>query len=92
MSCRHSRAVQAAVKAGGGVLTDVHQPLIILCEELAAQMDAADGESSTRLSAAYLSALKDLGRALANVRPQEAPDALAALKAKRGKTARQGLG
>ncbi len=83
MTGRHTKAVSAAVKAGEGILSPVHEPLIQLVTELAAQMDAAGGESSTRLSAAYLSALKDLGRALANVHPQEAPDAIDELKAKR---------
>jgi hypothetical protein len=61
----HGRAMNLAIKAGKGTLTDAHAPLLALCKELATQMDAADGDPSTRLTAAYLSALKDLARALA---------------------------
>lgn len=39
-----------------------HAALAELCRTLAAQMDAAGDEPSTRLTAAYLSALKDVAR------------------------------
>lgn len=60
-------ALERTIAAGAGVLTDKHAALLALCRELAGQMDDAetDGGPSTRLIAAYLSALKDLGRALA---------------------------
>jgi hypothetical protein len=60
-------ALERTIKAGVGILTDKHAALLALCRELAGQMDDAGYEAgpSTRLSAAYLSALKDLGRALA---------------------------
>lgn len=84
MTSRHTEAVKAAVKAGEGILSPAHQPLIILITELAEQMDAAGGESSTRLSAAYLSALKDLSRALASKAPEaKGLDEIDELKAKR---------
>jgi hypothetical protein len=85
---RHTEAVRAAVKAGEAVLSPAHAPLIALITELAEQMDAAGGESSTRLSAAYLSALKDLSRALA-VKVTETPgvDEIDELKAKRRRRA-----
>ena len=60
-------SLERSIAAGAGVLTDKHAALLALCRELAGQMDEAAYEAgpSTRLSAAYLSALKDLGRALA---------------------------
>lgn len=62
-------ALEATIAAGAGILTDKHAALLALCRQLADQMDGAayddDGGPSTRLAAAYLSALKDLGRALA---------------------------
>lgn len=60
-------ALERTIAAGAGTLTDKHAALLALCRELAGQMDDAgtDGGPSTRLIAAYLSALKDLGRALA---------------------------
>jgi hypothetical protein len=60
-------ALERTIKAGAGILSDKHAALVALCRELAGQMDDAgyDVGPSTRLSAAYLSALKDLGRALA---------------------------
>lgn len=59
--------MERTITAGAGILTDRHAALLALCRELAGQMDDAGYEAgpSTRLSAAYLSALKDLGRALA---------------------------
>jgi chaperonin GroEL (HSP60 family) len=81
---RHVKAVREAVKAGEGTLSPANAPLIALISELAEQMDAAGGESSTRLSAAYLSALKDLSRALASkATGNPGVDAIDELKAKR---------
>lgn len=40
-----------------------HAALVELCRTLARQMDAAGEDPSTRLTAAYLSALKDVTRA-----------------------------
>lgn len=45
-------------------MTAAHKPLMELCRTLAAQMDHAGPDASTRLTAAYLSALKDLNRIL----------------------------
>lgn len=61
------KALERTIAAGAAVLTDRHAALLALCRELAGQMDdtASDTGPSTRLIAAYLSALKDLGRALA---------------------------
>lgn len=81
----HGRAMNLAIKAGRGKLTDAHAALLALCKELAAQMDAADSEPSTRVTAAYLSALKDLARALAVKQAGSAPvqGKLAAMRALR---------
>lgn len=59
-------ALERTIAAGANVLTDRHAALLALCRELAGQMDgdSPDSVPSTRLIAAYLSALKDLGRAL----------------------------
>lgn len=59
------KALEKTIKAGAGILTDQHAALLAFCRQLADQMDASgDDGPSTRISAAYLSALKDLTRAL----------------------------
>jgi hypothetical protein len=65
----HRRAVDRTIRAGNGVLGDRDAALVELCRTLADQMDVpgADGPS-TRLSAAYLSALKDLRRVMEPVK------------------------
>jgi hypothetical protein len=45
-----------------------HEALVGLCELLAEQIDDAGATASNRLTAAYLSALKDLGRILTDSR------------------------
>ena len=57
-------AVEAAITETGLARLDRYAPLLELCRVLARQMDGAGDAPSTRLSAAYLSALKDLGRAV----------------------------
>lgn len=81
---KHQRAVASAVRSGEGVLTAAHAPLVELCKVLAVQMDAAgpDGPSA-RLAAAYLSALKDLTRALSGLRTPSTTSKLARLRAVR---------
>lgn len=68
---RHSKAIEAAIASGKSRLSDDQAPLVELCRVLADQMDTAgtDGPSS-RLAAAYLSALKDLSRALSSIKPR----------------------
>ncbi len=84
MGTTHRSAVEQAIQAGRGALTDVHAPLLELCRTLSDQVDEAgeDGPSS-RLAAAYLSALKDLSRALAQPRKEESTGKLAELRAAR---------
>lgn len=60
----HRKAIDKAVRSEAVLRTSRYAPLVELCRVLADQMDAAGDEPSTRLSAAYLSALKDLGRAV----------------------------
>lgn len=62
---KHSTALESAFKGAGLRLKATDKPLMELCRTLAAQMDEAGAEPSTRLTAAYLSALKDLRRAVA---------------------------
>ncbi len=79
---RHEAAVEAAIKAAGNRLSDCDRPLIELCRVLAAQMDDAGTNPSTRLTAAYLSGLKDLRRALVTgADPATANNRLAQLRA-----------
>jgi hypothetical protein len=68
---RHAKAIEAAIASGKSRLSDDQAPLIELIRVLADQMDAAgtDGPSS-RLAAAYLSALKDLSRSLSSITPR----------------------
>ncbi len=79
----HRQAVERAIEGGRRCLTEANEPLLELCRTLAVQVDEAgeDGPSS-RLAAAYLSALKDLSRALAQPR-KEPTGKLAELRAAR---------
>ncbi|MBT2566570.1 hypothetical protein J7I84_08700 [Arthrobacter sp. ISL-85] len=61
----HLAAVEASITAAADALNGRHAALLQLVRTLARQMDAAGADPSTRLSAAYLSALKDLGRVIA---------------------------
>lgn len=87
---RHAKAIEAAIASGKARLSDDQAPLVELCRVLADQMDAAGAEGpSSRLAAAYLSALKDLARALASIKPRmEDTGKLAQLR--RDRTARPG--
>lgn len=78
----HLEAVEVSVTAAGSALDGRHAALLQLVRTLARQMDSAGGEPSTRLSAAYLSVLKDIGRAVAAVPvPAEQPgNGLAAVR------------
>lgn len=77
---RHGRAIEAAIRHGSVALTDGHQPLLELCRDLAEQMDAAGADGpSARLSASYLSALKDLSRATSNAGPKVRTSSLSRL-------------
>lgn len=51
-------ATIAAIRPGAR-----HAALVALCRDVANQMDAAAGSPTNRLSAVYLSCLKDLARA-----------------------------
>lgn len=63
MSTPNTDAVNAMVTANPVLESAENGPLRVLALTLAGQMDAAEGEPSTRLSAAYLSVLKDLNKA-----------------------------
>ncbi len=80
----HRKAVEAAITASGHRLNSTHGPLLELCRTLSSQMDAAGEEPSTRLSAAYLSALKDLTRAQAASSETPASGKVAKLRALHG--------
>jgi hypothetical protein len=78
---QHLTALEAAFKGAGLRLKATDKPLMELCRTLAAQMDEAGSEPSTRLTAAYLSALKDLRRAVAESTAQTTkPGKLAELR------------
>ena len=74
-------ALETTIAAGRDCLGDRHAALLELCRVLADQMDAA-GESgpSGRVVASYLSALKDLGRALGKAVPKSTGGKLALLQ------------
>ena len=75
-------ALETTIAAGQGTLGDRHAALVELCRVLADQMDAAgDAGPSGRVVASYLSALKDLGRALGNAAPGSTGGKLAHLRA-----------
>ncbi len=78
----HRDAVERAIDAGHRSLTDANGPLLELCRTLSDQVDEAGEKGpSSRLAAAYLSALKDLARALAQPRKEEPTGKLAELRA-----------
>ena len=65
MSSLNINALEAAIKGAGTGIPAAYLPLLELCRALARQMDTASVEGpSSRLSAAYLSALKDLSKIL----------------------------
>lgn len=61
---KHIEAFNKAVEESRIDHARGYAPLIELCRTLAGQMDAAGTDPSTRLTAAYLSALKDFRRAV----------------------------
>lgn len=81
----HRDALERTIVGGADVLADdQHAALVALCRSLADQMDDAEpnGGPSTRLVAAYLSALKDVWRVLAEKRAGVEPSGtLAVLRA-----------
>lgn len=83
----HLEAVEATICAASTVLGGRQAALLQLVRTLAQQMDTAGPDPSTRLSAAYLSALKDLGRVLATgPEPTAKPrSALAAVRSMRAR-------
>ena len=60
----HSEALERQLEAAGAVFQRRLSATVTLARALAAQLDAAGPEPSTRLSAAYLSVLKDINRAM----------------------------
>lgn len=79
----HADALTAQVSAAPVLNEPAHAATLNLARTLAAQMDAAGADPSTRLSAAYLSVLKDLGRIAAtksNAKSSEKSTRLRALR------------
>lgn len=85
----HLQALNDAVTPVGDHLRPHHWPVVELARTLASQMDAAGADPSTRLSAAYLSALKDFQRIMAGFPDDDAEDPVLALKRKRRERAAQ---
>lgn len=79
----HLEAVEATITAAGTIMDGRHTALIQLVRTLAGQMDAAGADPSTRLSAAYLSTLKDLGRVMAVRAPGKPGNSLDELRQRR---------
>ena len=77
---KHAEAIEAAITECRLSTTPQFAPLLELCRTLAAQMDTAGAEPSTRLTAAYLSALKDLRRAALEVPPRVEANSLTRLR------------
>ncbi|MDQ0633346.1 hypothetical protein QFZ40_001255 [Arthrobacter pascens] len=77
---KHLDAVEATITAAGSILNGRHTALVELVRTLAGQMDAAGADPSTRLSAAYLSTLKDLGRVMATATPTKGSNSLDELR------------
>lgn len=65
---KHIIAVEKAIRAAAGQLSDTDAPLLEALRVMARQMDAAGNDPSTRLTAAYLSAQRDFQRVIATTR------------------------
>ena len=94
----HREALDESLDGSGLHSRREHAALVALCRTLAKQMDAAGDEPSTRLTAAYLSCLKDVRRAITELPPvRTTPNRLDQIRAVREmprpskKTARDGL-
>ena len=80
----HREALEEALEESGLRSRREHAALVALCRTLAVQMDDAAAGPSTRLTAAYLSALKDVRRAITELPPvRTAPNRLDQLRARR---------
>lgn len=77
-------ALEATIEASQDILNDRHAALLSLCRLLAKQVDEGGAGVSTRLTAAYLSALKDLSRIIQGAAPRPAMNELARIRASRG--------
>ena len=77
----HLEAINQAMTSSRLTEYQEHAPLVELCRTLARQMDAAGDEPSTRLSAAYLSALKDVRRATVTLPAKTSTSKLGHLRA-----------
>ncbi len=64
MSLSVSESLEVTIGSDPRLTQPRNAALISLCRLLARQVDDAGDDASTRLTAAYLSALKDLNRAL----------------------------
>ena len=65
-------ALEVTIKSDRRLSTDRHAALVALARVTADQVDQAGAEVSSRLIASYLSALKDIERALADKAPASA--------------------
>lgn len=89
MATHNTDAVNNMVEANPVLDNADNGPLVQLALTLAAQMDDAEGDPSTRLSASYLSVLKDLRRAAREESAGKTPGGkLGKLKALHGGKAR----
>ncbi len=89
----HRDAVERSIATGNRALTGAHAALLELVRTLADQVDAAGPEGpSSRLAAAYLSALKDLARALNAERKPQQVGKLAELRRHAGRRSAGRLG
>ncbi len=73
----HLDALAATIRACPALQIPESAALVMLARTLASQMDSAAGEPSTRLSAAYLSCLKDVHRVVASTSTSSNPGATA---------------
>lgn len=65
-------ALEKTLGTNASLKADRHAALVALCRVTADQVDAAGAEVSSRLIASYLSALKDLDKALGAAKPAPA--------------------
>ena len=78
---KQREALERTLRAGEGQLGEVHAALVELCRTMADQIDRADDRGpSSHVSAAYLSALKDLHRAIGDEKKESTGGNLARLR------------
>lgn len=77
-------ALEVTIGSARCLRNDEHAALLSLCRLLADQIDSAGPDASSRITAAYLSSLKDLQRAISGAAKESTGGKLAQLRSVQG--------